>query len=257
MSSLSLSYSGSSSQIGVIDHYNVIQDKPFREAILYTSYKPMVNVKCLFDVFINTSKRHWYIMIHMNMVDSDFPYVSFEATTKCVPSYERLIPAMRVVEASHVEAKQEEIARRALREEVIEHIPPLPTQLSAAATAASNVIEVAGQLTAASAIGSLHREYGERMIREFMLVDGMELKHVGTYQGTLNELCQRADRVIVKMGAYNLFRSNCQHFCNNFLSEIGLESGKQKTSIGPTTTVTREEQSFDMTDSLSPSANTQ
>lgn len=253
MSSLSLSCSSSSSsQIGVIEYSTVVQDKPFRNAILYTSYKPMVKVKCLFDVFINTTKRHWYIMIHMNMVDSDFPYVSFEATTKCVPCYERLIPAMRVVEASHVEAKQEEIAKRALTDEVIGRIPPLPEQLSAAANTAANVIEVAGQLTAASTIASLDKGCGESMIKQFMMVGGMELKHVGTYQGTLNELCQKADSVIVRMGKYNLFCNNCQHFCNNFLCEIGLESGKQKTSIGPSTTLSIEDKTFDMSDSLFP-----
>ena len=253
MSSLSLSCSScSSSQIGIIDYSTVIQDKPFKGAILHTSYKPIVNVKGLFDVFINTTKRHWYIMIHVKMVDSDFPYVSFEATTKCVPRYERLIPTMRVVEASHVEAKQEEIAKRALTEEVIDRIPPLPEQLSAAATTAANVIEVAGQLTAASTIASLDKECGESMIKQFMMVGGMELKHVGAYEGTLNELCQKADNVIVRMGGYNLFRNNCQHFCNNLLSEIGLESGKQKTSVGPTTTLTPEDKTFDMCDSLFP-----
>ena len=44
---------------------------------------------------------------------------------------------------------------------------------------------------------------------------------VGSYKGTLHDLCQFADKVVEDMKSYNLITSNCQHFCNNLLRKIG------------------------------------
>ena len=59
---------------------------------------------------------------------------------------------------------------------------------------------------------------------------------VGDYTGSFKNLCQIADCVVDDMGSYNLFTSNCQHFCNNLLLRIGLKHDFS-TTIGPNTTV--------------------
>jgi hypothetical protein len=46
----------------------------------------------------------------------------------------------------------------------------------------------------------------------------------GTYNGTLHDLCQIADKVVEEMKSYNLVTSNCQHFCNNLLRKIGKKT---------------------------------
>ena len=43
---------------------------------------------------------------------------------------------------------------------------------------------------------------------------------VGTYDGTLLDLCKLADEVVKEMGTYNLMKRNCQHFCNNLLKKL-------------------------------------
>ena len=44
-----------------------------------------------------------------------------------------------------------------------------------------------------------------------------------------------ADKVVDDMGRYSLFSNNCQHFCNNLLSRLGLETFPP--TVGPETTV--------------------
>ena len=43
---------------------------------------------------------------------------------------------------------------------------------------------------------------------------------VGSYKGTLHDLCQVADKVVEEMKSYNLVTSNRQHFCNNLLRKL-------------------------------------
>ena len=57
---------------------------------------------------------------------------------------------------------------------------------------------------------------------------------VGTRTTTLFDLCSIADEVVVSMKTYNVFISNCQHFCNNLLKKLGLRTFL--TTIGPNTT---------------------
>lgn len=42
-------------------------------------------------------------------------------------------------------------------------------------------------------------------------------RDVGTYEGTLNDLCCLADEVVTDMGSYHLVSNNCQDFCNKLL----------------------------------------
>ena len=62
---------------------------------------------------------------------------------------------------------------------------------------------------------------------------------VGDYEGSLHSICEIADSVVERMGNYRLFSNNCQHFCNNLLLELGLET-YYDTTVGPRTTLEPE-----------------
>ena len=49
---------------------------------------------------------------------------------------------------------------------------------------------------------------------------GKEVKSVGIYYGTLQNICTLADEVYIEMREYDLLYSNCQHFCNKLLRKI-------------------------------------
>ena len=61
---------------------------------------------------------------------------------------------------------------------------------------------------------------------------------VDDYEGNLLSICEIADGVVERMGNYRLFSNNCQHFCNNLLLELGLET--YDTTVGPRTTLEPE-----------------
>lgn len=61
---------------------------------------------------------------------------------------------------------------------------------------------------------------------------------VGDYDGNLLSICGIADSVVERMKNYRLFTNNCQHFCNNLLQELGLET--YNTTVGPRTTLEPE-----------------
>jgi len=52
--------------------------------------------------------------------------------------------------------------------------------------------------------------------------DVNKLSYKGKVQSTLERLSEDAYRVLSSMGNYDLAFNNCQHFCDNFLEEIGL-----------------------------------
>lgn len=203
-------------------HPNVHIGKPFTESILETDYRAMLGFKGQYEIYIESSERHWYIMTCLNLIGSQFPYIGFETTTKRIPDYERLIPVMRVVEKG--QAQEEPIGN-----------PPLPPQPGSATSATSNV----GAAHVASTIGAMDK---------VELVNGRQLKHVGTVKLSLNELCQKAEEVRTCLGRYNLFLCNSQHFCNGLLAKIGLESSQQPM-VAPRSL---EEQLFDMCSTVFP-----
>ena len=61
---------------------------------------------------------------------------------------------------------------------------------------------------------------------------------VGDFEGNLLGICVIADSVVERMEKYRLFTNNCQHFCNNLLQEMGLET--YDTTVGPRTTLEPE-----------------
>ena len=46
----------------------------------------------------------------------------------------------------------------------------------------------------------------------------------GVFQGRLSKLCNLADKIASKMDTYDVFFRNCQHFCNELLKELGMDS---------------------------------
>ena len=63
-------------------------------------------------------------------------------------------------------------------------------------------------------------------------------EEVGDYEGNLLSICEIADSVVKRMKNYRLFSNNCQHFCNNLLLELGLDT--YETTVGPRTTLEPE-----------------
>ena len=61
------------------------------------------------------------------------------------------------------------------------------------------------------------------------------MEKVNDYSGTMNQLCEIADDVVTRMGSYRLMTNNCQHFCNNMLQELRMQTFK--TTIGPIVTL--------------------
>lgn len=53
---------------------------------------------------------------------------------------------------------------------------------------------------------------------------------VGTYDNSLEGLCDLADNVVKDMKSYHILLRNCQHFCNNLLQKMGFK-------VFPTTVV--------------------
>lgn len=54
---------------------------------------------------------------------------------------------------------------------------------------------------------------------------------VGTYRGSLYQLCQLADETVIEMNRYHFVESNCQHFCNRLLKKMGFKTFS--TTVGP------------------------
>ncbi len=90
-------------------------------------------------------------------------------------------------------------------------------------------------------------------------IDGIE--KVGDRTKKLITICRIADAVVSRMKSYHLLKSNCQHFCNNVLQELELETFdvttwvfSYKTSIDKSTRKYRddaEESTTDITKSRS------
>ena len=57
------------------------------------------------------------------------------------------------------------------------------------------------------------------LTRDFEFCDD-KASGVGTFRGSLFDLCELADGVVKEMGTYDLVESNCQHFCNILLKKL-------------------------------------
>ncbi len=64
-----------------------------------------------------------------------------------------------------------------------------------------------------------------------ILQDVTDKQKLKTETTTLNDLCGVADEVKAKMGYYDLYHNNCQHFCNNFLKWLNYEQFPTTTRL--------------------------
>ena len=62
-----------------------------------------------------------------------------------------------------------------------------------------------------------------KSIKREIYTDREKSTRCGIIEGRkLIDILNTADRIVVEMKCYSLFKSNCQHFCNNFLNHYGL-----------------------------------
>ena len=245
-SSLSLfNYSSSSSPSDSSkdkeDKNSVNFGSPFPEAILNTPYQYIPNVPGEYDIYLDSSGYHWYIMVHYKVEGGNLPKISFEIT--CDKLFKGdLIPTMRVVEEN--DSDTEIVARgRAVRVNVARG--PMGVDVvddAKAGDAAGPVGSVHGSIlgniafaaVTGAAIGAALGVTTGGMRTAMLAMSGVKLHKVGTMKTTIMKLCETAEAIRVGMGKFNLFTNNCQHFCNNVLEKLGLPT--TPTTVGPTTT---------------------
>ena len=66
---------------------------------------------------------------------------------------------------------------------------------------------------------------------------------IGTYEGTLHDLCCLADEVITDMATYHLVSNNCQDFCNKLLQKMNVINTPFPTTFHMDSTKPDHEQS--------------
>lgn len=80
-----------------------------------------------------------------------------------------------------------------------------------------------------------------------LLDDVLEKEFLKTENASLDQICELADDIKSKMDGYNMVNSNCQHFCNNILSWLGLPNYPTTTGMGnvfPKSNVAQEQLGF-------------
>ena len=81
---------------------NVSFPEAVKDPIL--QYNTVLNVTMDYDIYLDSSDLHWYLVVHGNMPGADFPYVTIEITTDQISS--SMIPEMRLI---HPEKEQENL----------------------------------------------------------------------------------------------------------------------------------------------------
>lgn len=190
-------------------------NNPFHEAIKQCpELKCVLNFPLQYDIYLDSSEKHWYLMVHCNMEGSDFPYVTFEITSNKLFKG-KIIPTMRIVKKDTFDQKVSENEKKEF-------------SLSESVKNAIDMSIVAGSGGVRAAMLEMS---GRRPIK------------LATRETTLMELCKKAERVRRGMGQYNVLKKNCQHFCNNVLQKLGLPT--TPTTVGPRTTEVEDVDDFD------------
>ena len=268
-SSFSSSSSSSGSSKGEEDKNIVSFGSPFPKAIKKTPYKYLLNVEGEYDIYLDSSGYHWYIMVHYKVEGGELPKISFEVTCDKLSKGD-LIPTMRVLVENDSDTKI--VAKGCIT----------ATDVGANAANAANAVLFDGALAGARAglvIGAQAGAVGGPVgivlgaiigigvgiigagvvvgiagaaaggIQGVMLsMSGTKLRKVGTMTTTIMKLCETAEAVRVGMGNYNLITNNCQHFCNNVLEKLGLPT--TPTSAGVVGTTTDVKENFDDIDQI-------
>lgn len=186
---------------------------PFPEAIENCpELKGVSNVRMTCDIFLDSSKLHWYLMVKPKLTGSNLPYFTLEITTNNVLKKGDMIPTMRIISA--------DIGHSELNEQLITG--------GCTGSMAEHVMR------------AFQRDKSDRVQNIMLALGGHDAKIRGTKEDTtIKEVCEIADAVRRGMQYYRLLDNNCQHFCNNVLERLGLET--ERTTVGPTTTKVRNE----------------
>ena len=177
----------------------------FSEAILNTDYKGIRDISFVYDVFLEHNGLHWFLMVR-SQEGKFLPYIVFEITTNSVDEGE-IIPVMRVV--------RDPFGNSCLSKA---HIAYLRKSTSSSFERVRRW---------------LGRSNDERTTAEVTLqFAGFMAQQIGSKKTTMGVLCDIADSKKAEMARkkYNLRTNNCQHFCNKFLTELGME--EVQTTIG-------------------------
>ena len=180
-------------------------DCDFTKAILKTDYSSVRDIRLEYDVFLENSGLHWFIMVRPK--DGQLlPYIVFEITTNSVDEGD-IIPAMRVIPNPFGDAD--------LTKSHIAYLRKSTSSLSM-------------RITQWLGLSSDDRTLPEVML-EFA---GFKAHIVGTVDMKMIEFCRISKLIVEKMAKkkYLLRTNNCQHFCNMFLHEIDLK--EELTTLG-------------------------
>lgn len=182
----------------------VVVGSTFLEAIQTTDYKCVLDLDFEYDIYLESTKFHWFLMVRSR--SGKFPFIILEITTHV--HNRDIIPAMRAIPSTYgaddgfSKANIAYLRKAACRNQFTDRIKDffgLPTELDDAS------------------------------MSEIMLhLEGFNPKIKGTKRITMKGLCATADSICAEMAKkmYNLRNNNCQHFCNKVLSHFDLPTTK-------------------------------
>ena len=219
------------------DKNSVNFGSPFPEAILNTPYKHFLDFPGKYDIYLDSSGYHWYIMVQCNTDGVNLPKISFEIT--CDKLFKGdLIPTMRVLEENDSDTEIVAHGHAAnisllVSAGVLIGVVAGPAGMAVGGVLGSILANVA--VTATAGAGVVAGVVAAGGVQGVMLsMSGTKLRNVGTLTTTIKKLCETAEAIQIGMGKYNLLTNNCQHFCNNVLEKLELPT--TPTTVGPTTT---------------------
>ena len=211
------------------DKNDVDFGSPFTEAITNTPYQYILHSPQEYNIYLDTSGLHWYIMVHCNMDGGEFPYVSLEITADKAFGSD-LVPTMRTLEKINTGRRREKGYGR-MSDSVAAGVGGIA---GAALGMAGGPIGIIVGYIVGKSVG-VGVNAGTGGMRGAMLTfSGSKPTKVGTMKTTIMELCDTAETVRIGMGKYHLLTNNCQHFCNNVLEKLELPT--TRTTVGHRTT---------------------
>ena len=185
---------------------------------------------------------HWYLIARYRDQDDSLPLIGFEISANYVFKV-NILPSMLVIPCTDHEAEDDDDSISTSSDDsdagLIDHATHDTTTTEA--DTVSPTAATSARVTVA--FDSSTRQSSESQTAETRSRDTKRLLNKAGYssvdpinfgtlrQMTMREICHTAEEVRIKMGKYNVFTSNCQHFCNNLLQK--LEFPTTKTMVGP------------------------
>ena len=187
---------------------------PFPKAIESTVYGPILNVPLEYEINLDSSGWHWFLLVKGKMEGANYPLISFEVTTD--NNGQQLIPTMRVIWPQSADQPN-------IHAEILFNIAKGALTGLGFGAAGMALGSIAGAAVALAQGGGIQKA--------MLKFGGTDMTFIGSKHTTIANLCKTAEKIRLEMGTYNLFSRNCQHFCNNFLSAYGFTT--KPTTIGP------------------------